>query len=109
METLRANREKIPDRAFLDIRMPEKMMGNMNDISVRERVEKELYRARYKAEESDRLITSFFHYKYHETGTPSTVIGDFAVLLSEPGLGTKTQQSYIEILIDFILQIHYLR
>ncbi len=68
------------------------------DISDRKKAEYEIIRAKEKAEESDRLKTAFLHNISHEIRTPMNAIVGFSALLSEPGLDTSGQQSYIEII-----------
>ncbi len=66
------------------------------DISKRKKAEEELIRARDKAEESDRLKTAFLHNISHEIRTPMNAIIGFSALLSEPGLDSEDQKSFIE-------------
>lgn len=66
------------------------------DITERKRVEAELIKAKLKAEESDRLKTAFLHNVSHEIRTPLNAILGFGALLSEPGLSSDEQASYLE-------------
>lgn len=72
------------------------MFGIGHDITVRKKAEQDLIRARDKAEESDRLKTAFLHNISHEIRTPMNAIIGFSALLSEPGLDSASQQSFIE-------------
>jgi signal transduction histidine kinase len=59
---------------------------------------KELYIAKEKAEESDRLKSAFLANMGHEIRTPMNGILGFSALLSEPGLDSEDQQEYISII-----------
>lgn len=59
---------------------------------------KNLYKAKDKAEESDRLKSAFLANMSHEIRTPMNGILGFAELLKEPGLTGKQQQQYISII-----------
>lgn len=58
----------------------------------------ELYEAKEKAEESDRLKSAFLANMSHEIRTPMNGILGFAELLKEPGLTGEQQQEYISII-----------
>ncbi len=68
------------------------------DITARKNVEKELIKAKEKAEESDRLKLAFLANMSHEIRTPMNGILGFTELLKEPKLSGKEQQEYIEII-----------
>jgi PAS domain S-box-containing protein len=72
------------------------LVGIGHDITERKHVVEELIKAKEKAEESDRLKTAFLHNISHEIRTPMNSIVGFSALLSEPVLDEKTQQTYIE-------------
>jgi PAS domain S-box-containing protein len=76
------------------------LVGIGHDITERKHVEEELIKAKEKAEESDRLKTAFLHNISHEIRTPMNAIVGFSALLSEPALDEKTQQTYIETIMD---------
>jgi len=61
-------------------------------------VEKELIRAKEKAEESDRLKSAFLANMSHEIRTPMNVVLGFAELLKEPNLTYEEQQEYVNII-----------
>lgn len=68
------------------------------DITARKLVEKELIKAKEKAEESDRLKLAFLANMSHEIRTPMNGILGFTELLKEPKLSGEEQQEYIEII-----------
>jgi signal transduction histidine kinase/CheY-like chemotaxis protein len=84
------------------------MLEIFEDITNRKEDEKELIRAKEKAEESDKLKTAFLHNISHEIRTPMNAIVGFSALLGEPDLDSRTQKSYIEIIMqssDHLLSI----
>jgi hypothetical protein len=58
----------------------------------------QLYKAKAKAEESDRLKSAFLANMSHEIRTPMNGILGFSELLKEPGLNSTLQQEYIRII-----------
>ena len=71
-------------------------MKNQNQIledKVKERT-KELFLAKEKAEESDRLKTAFLRMISHEIRTPLYGLLGFGSLLIEPGISEKEKQDY---------------
>jgi len=68
------------------------------DITERLRAEQELFIAKEKAEESDRLKSAFLANMSHEIRTPMNGILGFADLLKEPHLTDQEQQQYISII-----------
>jgi PAS domain S-box-containing protein len=84
------------------------LVGIGHDITQRKKNEEELVRAKEKAEESDKLKTAFLHNISHEIRTPMNAIVGFSALLGEPDLDSRTQKSYIEIIMqssDHLLSI----
>jgi len=84
------------------------LVGIGHDITQRKKNEEELISAKEKAEESDNLKTAFLHNISHEIRTPMNAIVGFSALLGEPDLDSRTQKSYIEIIMqssDHLLSI----
>jgi PAS domain S-box-containing protein len=74
------------------------VLGIGRDITERKDAEKELLKAKEKAEESDRLKTAFLANMSHEIRTPMNGILGFTGLLKEPHLTGDEQKEYIEII-----------
>ena len=74
------------------------MIHIVRDISERKKTEKELVKAKEKAEESDRLKSAFLANMSHEIRTPMNGILGFAELLAEPNLAGDKQKEYIQII-----------
>lgn len=68
------------------------------DITNRKEIQKELIKAKEKAEESDRLKLAFLANMSHEIRTPMNGILGFTELLKEPKLSGEEQQEYINII-----------
>ena len=77
---------------------PARMVGAMRDITDKKNYEKELVKAREKAEESDRLKTAFLANISHEIRTPMNGILGFADLLKSPDLTHAEQNDFIDII-----------
>ncbi|MCD4682996.1 MAG: PAS domain S-box protein, partial [Bacteroidales bacterium] len=73
-------------------------LGYIVDITEHKQVEKELIKAKERAEESDRLKTAFLHNISHEIRSPMNSILGFTNLLSEPGLSGEEQHEYINVI-----------
>jgi PAS domain S-box-containing protein len=76
------------------------IIGVIQDITERKDREDELFRAKEKAEEADRLKTAFLQNISHEIRTPMNAIIGFSTLLGEHNLDAQTRQSYIEIIVQ---------
>ena len=72
--------------------------GYIEDITEKKKNETELIRSKEKAEESDRLKSTFLANLSHEIRTPMNGILGFAELLKEPDLSAENQQQFIEII-----------
>ncbi len=77
---------------------PAKMIGTIQDITEVKNIQKELIKAKEKAEESDRLKSAFLANMSHEIRTPMNGILGFANLLKEPQLNGDEQKMYIDII-----------
>jgi PAS domain S-box-containing protein len=69
-----------------------------DDITIRKTAEKELIKAKERAEANNRFKTAFLNNISHEIRTPLNGILGFASLIVEPDLTDKEKQSYLEIL-----------
>ena len=70
----------------------------IHDISERKQAERDIIKAKEKAEESDRLKSAFLSNMSHEIRTPMNGILGFTGLLKEPMLTGEEQKEYIDII-----------
>lgn len=77
---------------------PTRMVGAMHDITDKKNYEKELVKAKLKAEESDRLKTAFLANMSHEIRTPLNGILGFSDLLKTPDLSDDEQHEFVDII-----------
>jgi len=74
--------------------------GSLRDITDRKQVEAELYAAKEKAEENDRLKTAFLHNISHEIRTPMNSIVGFAELIDENEIPPEIRKEYTAIIVN---------
>lgn len=74
--------------------------GSLRDISDRKKVEKELFEAKEKAEENDRLKTAFLHNISHEIRTPMNSIIGFAEIINESDILPENLKEYTNIIVN---------
>jgi len=84
---------------FDELKIPNGIEGSLRDITDRKKVEVELIAAKEKAEESDRLKTSFLHNISHEIRTPMNSIVGFSELLNDPDINPADRQEYTDIIV----------
>lgn len=75
------------------------IIGISSDITERNNAQMELLRAKERAEESDRLKTSFLHNISHEIRTPMNAIMGFSSFLDDPELTPENSKEYVQIII----------
>jgi PAS domain S-box-containing protein len=92
--------QDITDRKIIEISLSEKS----NEIEAQneeyKQLNEELYRAKEKAEESDRLKTAFLHNISHEIRTPMNAIVGFSGFLNDPDLLPEKREYFIEVIIQ---------
>lgn len=77
---------------------PVRLIGTVQDITRQKETEKELIRAKEKAEESERLKSAFLANMSHEIRTPMNGILGFTELLKEQNISGEKQAEYISII-----------
>ena len=77
---------------------PLRMVGTMTNIELQKKYEQELFDAKEKAEQSDKLKSAFLANMSHEIRTPMNGILGFTDLLQEADLSVKNQKDYINII-----------
>ncbi|PKM49124.1 MAG: hypothetical protein CVV01_01085 [Firmicutes bacterium HGW-Firmicutes-6] len=77
---------------------PKQLIGLIEDITERINVQQELIKAKEKAEESDRMKSSYLGNMSHKIRTPLNTIVGFANLLSEEELEAEQKNSFINII-----------
>jgi PAS domain S-box-containing protein len=74
--------------------------GFARDITEKKKMLEDLISAKERAEESDRLKTSFLQNISHEIRTPMNAIVGFTSLLDSPNLTSKARRQYMDIIFD---------
>jgi PAS domain S-box-containing protein len=77
-----------------------KIHGTIQDVTKQHIIELELEKAKQKAQESDRLKTSFLANLSHEIRTPMNGIVGFAEILKDSDLTSEKREYYTKIIID---------
>jgi PAS domain S-box-containing protein len=70
----------------------------IHDITQRNMAEKELIKAKEKAEESDNLKTAFLQNMSHEIRTPLNAISGFSQFLLNPGFSEEKRKEFVSII-----------
>lgn len=98
--TIKGKRIWLHDFKFvLNIPEEEPSIGGISfDISKEKHVERELFDAKEKAEESDRLKSAFLANMSHEIRTPMNGILGFSELLKNPDISGDEQTEYIKVI-----------
>jgi signal transduction histidine kinase len=81
------------------------MLEIFQDITLRKQNEEELIKAKEKAEESDRLKTSFLHNISHEIRTPMNAIIGFSGFLGDPDLLPDKRKYFNDIIMQSCTQL----
>ena len=79
--------------------------GSLRDITERKQMEIDLTNAKIKAEESDRLKTSFLQNISHEIRTPMNAIIGFSEILNDPDLPQEKCKHFTDIIIQNSYQL----
>jgi PAS domain S-box-containing protein len=78
--------------------IPIEMIGYFVDFTNRKKADRELVKAKEKAEESDRLKSAFLANMSHEIRTPMNGILGFADLLKDPQLTGSEKEEYVGVI-----------
>ena len=73
------------------------VVGSARDVTKQKKIEKDLYNAMIKAEESDRLKSAFLANMSHEIRTPMNTILGFISILGEQDIEEKERTEYLRI------------
>ncbi len=76
------------------------MVAAIEDITLRYKAEKELLKAKRKAEESDRQKSAFIANLSHEIRTPMNAILGFAHLLKDPEINYENRLNYVNTILN---------
>jgi signal transduction histidine kinase len=87
---------------------PLHMIGLLEDITERVNIQQELIKAKEKAEESDRMKSSYLGNMSHKIRTPLNSIVGFANLLTEEELDTEQKDNFINIIRNDTEQVLHL-
>lgn len=84
----------------VNIPLPEQntMVSTVMDVTELHLIQNDLYLAKEKAEESERLKTSFLQNISHEIRTPMNAIVGFSGMLKKPGITDEKRESYVAII-----------
>jgi PAS domain S-box-containing protein len=77
---------------------PKQLIGLFENITDRINIQQELIKAKEKAEESDRLKTSYLANMSHKIRTPMNAIVGFANLLNEEDFSQEEKATYVKII-----------
>ncbi|MGF7141355.1 ATP-binding protein [Roseimarinus sediminis] len=91
-----------------ELQAPLHLIGLLDDITERIQVQQELIKAKEKAEESDRMKSSYLGNMSHKIRTPLNTIVGFANLLSEEELETDQKENFINIIRNDTEQVLHL-
>lgn len=76
------------------------MVASIEDITLRYKAEKELIKAKKKAEESDKQKSAFIANLSHEIRTPMNAILGFAHLLKDPEIDYENRLNFVHIILN---------
>lgn len=85
---------------MLNIIVKNKTNQLVKELAERKKIEEELYKAKEKAEESDRLKSAFLANMSHEIRTPMNGIIGFSEMLLEPNLSPEIREKYAKVVVN---------